>query len=57
MEEYIPLYETVLHGLVCHLGRHGDDDAHGAEVGDEGRARISDAAVTAGLYSLEHLAS
>ena len=49
-------YETVLHGLVCHLGRHGDD-AFGAEVGGEDRARISDAAVTAGLYSLEHLAS
>ena len=46
-------YETVLHGLVCHLGRHGGDD----EVGGEDRLRISDVAATAGLYSLEHLAS
>ena len=54
-------YASVLHGLVCHLRRHGDDDAHDAEVGGEDgggdRARVSDAAVTAGLYSMEPLAS
>ena len=49
-------YETVLHGLVCYIGRHGDDNAHGDEEGGEDRATVSDAAVTAGLYSV-HLAS